>query len=148
MICPKWLVQSSAIGAFSAVLIAVPLWMSSNDGEQAPTPTVESTAVYQVEYSNQAVTSSAVLRAQEHTGQAQQEARQVVEQAGVYHMRYYLIESYQGPTCPVRLKQQPSEALHEARSHIEESTRQARELHEREVAPKQEDAPPRDALLR
>ncbi len=132
MICPKWLVQSSAVGAFSAVLIAVPLWMSAEEATSADEPSVESTSVYQIKNSPSAATSPAIQRAKQNTQQAQNEAQKAVEEAGVYRMRYYLIDGYQGPRCPVRLQvyeahPETSEALNRARTIVEWSAQQAAE---------------------
>lgn len=52
MICPRWLVQSSAVGVAGFTLIALPLWMApapESTAADSPVVEVERTAVYHIE---------------------------------------------------------------------------------------------------
>lgn len=121
MICPRWLVQSSAAGVVGVALIAMPLWMTPEEGVK-----IQRTAYQGVEVQ---LAQGPTLEERIYEERLYQERRRRAHLAErnrrAGEVRTHLYELYDGPQCPLRVELLAPEALEEARSIVEEGLREA-----------------------
>lgn len=99
MICPRWLVQSSAAGVVGVALIAVPFWMDAAPDAGADEVRLQQTSLDQApEVDSDA--ARIMDRAVESTEDAHRSAGQAVRNVRARQVRHHLVETYRGPTCP------------------------------------------------
>ena len=120
MICPKWLVQTSAAGVVGIALVALPVWAASTANDRAPQPAIEHISTHYVDYSAQTNATDNARRSARIIYHTARQSAQKTDRGQVRTHLYYF-ETKKGPHCPVRLKIQPPGAVDEARSVIESS---------------------------
>ena len=97
MICPKWLVQSSALGVVGVALVAVPFWMSVEAEDSSEEPRFQQTSLQQ---EHDIDSPRVVERAMDSTETAHRSAGQAVRNVRARQVRGHLVDTYEGPTCP------------------------------------------------
>ena len=117
MICPRWLVQSSAAGVVGVALIAIPLSMTYTPEEQNQ---------YQ-EFHSQNVEIRPVIRSS--VNQRDGVHKLTIEERNLraQQVRYHLYELYEGPHCPAEVDARNKAAVDEAQSIIDEAWQNALE---------------------
>jgi hypothetical protein len=115
MICPRWLVQSSAAGVVVCAFMAVPFFVAP------PEPVVASPGT--LTEPPRAVTGETVVKVRHHQiKEVKPSDRQTdldQRNARAKEVRTHLYELYDGPKCPTAVKGQEPEALQEARKAVE-----------------------------
>ena len=122
MICPKWLVQSSAVGVVAVAVVAVPLWIASPPSQETPEEVVRIRIV--VPGPDQEEGSRTLNVKEKKKLKAHAEAEAVKERnRRAREVRMHLYELYEGPHCPVEVRREAEEviweSLEEARRGVE-----------------------------
>ena len=123
MICPKWLVQSSAVGVVAVAVVAVPLWIASPPSEEEGGEEVVRIRIV-VPGPEGAEEARSWKEKEKQKLKARARAEEVRERnRRAREVRTHLYELTEGPHCPVEVRREAEKeiwkSLEEARTGVE-----------------------------
>ncbi len=129
MICPKWLVQASAVGILGAAVAAAPMTMTS-DADDEPTTIVRQTAITQAEDIGTSTADEAVQRLEITVETTRDRGEQRARHVRIHTLRQHLTMEDDPGRCRIAVDMRQRIRFDEARNSIEETVEQARQAAE------------------
>ena len=129
MICPKWLVQASAVGILGTAVAVAPMTMTS-DADDESTTVVRQTAITQAEDLGASTADEAIEQLEITVETTRDRGEQRGRQVRVHTLRQRLRMEEDPGRCRIAVEMRQRIRFDEARNSIEETVEQARQAAE------------------